>query len=437
MFRLNPTLIGFSLLYLLSPATIAQDLGSFYQLAKQSNPNLKISDTERQVVASRRDQAATAFRPQVNLNGRYSKSFDAGSNNDGTQYGYSLSLDQALYAKPSRIALSQAELNQQRAEYSYQATAQNLMLQVSERYFDILKAQNNLEFAKNNKATVQKQLNQSQQKFEVGVSAITDVRESEALYDLAIAEEISAENQRQISLERLRELVGDYKQSPSMFTGELQLIPPQPNEIDAWVTEALAQHPLLKNAQLQIRIADQEIDKRRSVKRPSVNLQLSHGYNHSNVGFADGGSLQHSIGVVANMPIDLSGRIRANTAEGRLLYQQSLDSKEQQSRQIQQQTRAAYLNVVSAISRVKALRQALRSSNTAYESTKTSFDVGSRTVVDVLNAKRAYLQTERDLFAAGYDYLLNTLRLKQAVGSLSEQDLENIENVYRQHSEDK
>jgi len=406
-----------------------QDLAHFYQLAKQSNPSLKISAAERQIVESQHTQAAAALRPSLNLNGRYNQVFDTSISN-GSQYGYTLSLDQVLYAPSIDIGLTQANLNIQKAELSYQTAAQNLMLQVASSYFSILKAQNNLEFSKNNKATVHKQLKQSQQKFEVGVSAITDVRDAEARYDLAIAEEIAANNQLQISLEQLRELVGAYEQTPSRLKGKLELKNPEPADIDAWVSSALAQQPSLKVSRLQAQIAAQEIEKRRSVRKPTVNLQLNHGYNYNNVGFADGGSLQHSAGVVLNLPIDISGRIRANTAESKILHQQSLDNTEQQSRRIQQQTRAAYLNVVSTISQVKALRQALRSSSTAYEATQTSFEVGSRTIVDVLNAQRSYLQTQRDLAAAGYDYLLNTLRLKQAVGSLSETDLNNISKAY-------
>lgn len=408
-----------------APLWAAESLHGLYQQAQANDPQFKIAETERQAVAEKRSQAKAGLLPSLNAAASYTKDWAQGKSRDSTTSGYNLTLTQPLYARGNWIALSQADSEIQRAEANYQGARQELMTRLAGRYFDLLSAADNLEFAGNNKAAIQRQLDQTKQRFEVGLIAITDVQESQAGYDLAVAEEILAVNTQDNAKEALREVTGAYPGKLAGLACEAPLVAPQPADIEAWAKLALEQNPQIAAAQAAAELARQEIERQRSSHYPQLDLVARHSYNDVNGGMPllSGYSLDNSLGVQLSLPLDVAGGVRARTREAEYRHQQALDNLDKQRRAVELQAHQAYLNVISGSSRVKALRQAVVSNRTAYEATQTGFDVGTRTSVDVLNAQKELLRAQRDHTKARYDYLLNTLRLKQAAGSLSEEDL--------------
>ncbi len=403
----------------------AEDLMGIYQQARDNDPQIKIAESELRVIEERKPQARAGLLPSLNAGASATREWVDGRGADSTALGYNLTLTQPVYNRGNRIVYQQADRAVARAEANYQSARQELMTRASQRYFDVLAAQDSLEFARNNKTAIQRQLEQTRRRFEVGLIAITDVQESKAGYDLAVAEEISALNQLNNAQEALREITGAYHDPLAVLKEEVPLVTPDPEKMEAWAKRALNQNPQITAAQVAVEIARQEIERQRANHHPRLDLVARHGYQDVDGGnqFSSGYVHNNSVGLELSLPVDISGAIRAGTREAQYAYQQALDNLEKARRAVQLQVHQAYLNVISGISRVKALEQAVVSNRTAYDATLTGFDVGTRTSVDVLNAQRELLRAQRDYANARYAYLQNTLVLKQATGILDEEDL--------------
>ena len=259
--------------------------------------------------------------------------------------------------------------------------------------------------------------------------AITDVQESKAAFDLAVAEVIRAKNNLDTAFEDLREITGIYHEILATLKADMPLLKPEPEDIDEWTERALEQNPLITASELGVEVSRQEIEKARSENLPSVDLTAAHGYNHILRGdepITGDGSTSNSIGVNLSYNLYTGGATRARIRIARQNYIRSQDSLEQARRNIQRQVHTAYLNVLSSISRVEALAQAVKSNETALEATQTGFDVGTRTSVDVLDAQRNLLDAKRNFSQSRYDYVVATLNLKQAAGNLTIEDLSAI-----------
>jgi len=408
------------------PPIHAKSLHELYQLAKTSEPDFQIAALERDAARERYLQAKSAFKPSASAAASFGKGWDEELEETSDNVGYTLSLDYQVYNRSRDITLTQSERSIEKVEANYQNAEQGLTLQVAQLYFNVLRAIDDLVFSRVSKEAIKKQLEQSQQRFEVGLIAITDVQESQAGYDLAIADEIQAQNALDTAYEALREVVGEYHQDLDILRDEIPLLDPDPANMEKWVESAIENNPALAAAQYDVEIAKESINLRRSEHYPIVAASASHGYSdQTSNGFSSDG-FDNRIGLSVQMPFDLSGRLRAQTREAQIQYNQSLDSLEKQRRQIQRNVRDSYLNVQSGISRVKALKQAVVSNETAYSATLTGFEVGTRTSVDVLNARQALLNAQRNYSNARYIYITNTLQLKQAAGLLKEEDLEKL-----------
>ncbi|MCP4700774.1 MAG: TolC family outer membrane protein [Gammaproteobacteria bacterium] len=420
-----------TLLFLLwSPgaSVLADTLFDLYQQAKTADPQFKITQAEYDAVAERRNQARADLLPGVGLGADYNKVWGGADSEDNTNHNYSLSLTQPLYKPNARLGLSSADLEIEKVKADLQTAEQDLMIRTASSYFGVLSARDGLRYAQNNKNAIRKQLEQSQQRYDVGLIAITDVRESQAGYDLATADEIQAQNTLNNSHEDLREITGVYRNTEDLaiLGDKLALLIPEPENIDEWTETGLAQSPLLTAAQHQLEIAGLAIKRARTGHLPVVNLTGRHNVQRIDSDNFDRHNRVTSIGVELSMALDAGGKVRSGIREAQIRYTQALDGLERQRRATQKQIHAAYLNVISGISRVKALKQAVFSTQTAYEATATGFDVGTRTSVEVLNSQREVLRAQRDYARARYDYVLNTLRLKQAAGLLAEADLEKL-----------
>ena len=428
-------LLGLCLLH--GPALHAEDLADVYRLATEADPQLAAAHAKLQATLQGRPQAKSALLPQINASAgveshdqRYDDVPPARSPffNDTTftRKRYGLRLDQSLYDRQSWLRLAQADSRIAQARAEFEAARQALIVRTAEAYFNVLAAQDNLEFAKAEKAAIAHQLEQTRERFEVGLLPVTDVRESEAKYDLATAQEIDAENRLDVARENLRVIIGRLPDSLAPLKDDFPLAVPEPQDIDAWVKTALENSLALRAARYAVETARQEVKRRRAGRLPTLALSAEHGVQDDSGGFSEGKATDTVVGLALQVPLYTGGRISAQVAEARSLLTQAERQLDRQKRETIRQTRASYLNVLAGISRVKALRQALASTRTAHEAVEAGYEVGTRTAVDVLLALRDTYRARRDYSRARYDYILSTFRLKQAAGTLTVSDLKKI-----------
>ena len=350
-----------------------------------------------------------------------------GNTDWGDQQG-DISLTQPVYHHDLWVQLEQADLRTKQANADFAFARQELMLRIAGRYFDVLRARDQLAFAQAALEAFGQQLKQAQQRFEVGLIAITDVEEAQAGFDLATADVIAAENDLDNAREALREVTGLYTTDLASLGDAMPLVSPDPADINQWTETALRQNLQIMAARHAAANAREEISRITSGHYPTLDLVGRAQYFNSDGGIGsiatNNQTVDGQIGLELNIPIYEGGLVTSQTRESRHLYQQSLDDLERQRRAVQRQARAAYQNLESDISRVKALTQAVKSTVSAKEAIDAGFQVGTRTSVDVLNAERRVFEARRDLAFSRYDYIINRLTLKQAAGTLSETDVE-------------
>ena len=426
-------LCGILLATVAAPGARAIDLIGVYQLALSGDPVYQAAGATNRAAQEVRPQARALLLPNVNagadvsrnfLDVRESNSFSRTGTDEFNSEAYALSLTQPVFRRDLFIQLGQAEsrINQADAEYGF--ALQGLMLRTAERYFDVLRAEDELNFARSALEAFEQQLKQSQQRFEVGLIAITDVEEAQAGFDLARAQVIAAENALDVAREALRELTGEYHFDLDGLGNRFLLVTPDPDSIDRWTETALEQNLGLSASRFSSDVARDEIRRQSAGHLPTVDIVSSIGRDESTGGAAGGSTLeQAAIGLQLNVPIYQGGLIVSRTREARELYQLSLDRLEEQRRAVHRQTRDAYLGVISGISLVQALEQAVRSTESAKAAIEAGFQVGTRTSVDVLDAERDVFEAKRNLAVSRYNYIVNTLSLKQAAGTLSQEDL--------------
>ncbi len=411
-------------------------LPSIFEIAVRQDPQFQQVDAARLATLERRPQAiARLMLPEFDFSGNVSKNyqditvdtgFGAVGEVDFTSHRYTLNLTQPIFHYDRYIQLKQADLQIRRANIELDAALQDLIVRVSQRYFAVLAAGDNVEFSRAEKIALGQQLEESNQRFEVGLIAITDVQEARAGYDLAVANEIQALNLLDNTREALRELTGIYYDAVKPLGKEVPLIAPTPEDIDAWTETALRQNRQLAAVQTDSEIAAAEIRNQFSGHLPSVDLVGIHDISETGGRFGATDTTTTAIGVEFNVPIFQGGQVISRTSEAGYRYRESLERLKQQLRETQRLARESYLGVISGISRVKALQQAVVSSETAVEATKAGYAVGTRTAVEVVVSERELLRARRDYAQSRYDYILDTLRLKQAAGTLDPDDIKKI-----------
>ncbi|HEX2138635.1 MAG TPA: TolC family outer membrane protein [Woeseiaceae bacterium] len=432
-------------------ASHAASLLEIYQQALQSDPLIHEAEALRLAAQEAAPQARGFLLPQLGASGSWTTGSRDGSEvqidtegNIGTvgfesesdTLQWSLNLSQTLFSWDQFIGLKMANKIVARAEVVYEAAQQDLMIRVVQRYFDVLAAEDRLASIHADREAIARQLEQAQQRFEVGLIAITDVQESQAAYDQSVAAEIGAKRDLATARELLREITGEHVPELAAPVEEFPLPSPNPTEVDAWVDLALEQNLTLLASRFDERIARDEISFRRSGHYPDV--QLVAGRTRQDVtgdGRFGGNPFRPTdslvdgnfIGVELTIPLFSGGRTSSLVREAVYLHRASMEQLQRVARETERATRDAYLGVLAEISRVNALEQAVASSRTALEATQAGFDVGTRTIVDVLDSQRALYQAITNYYQSRYVYIGNVLRLKQAAGTLKVQDLEQID----------
>lgn len=420
-------------LILLLPLTSLQgaDLMQLYQMALESDPVLRGARSSRDAVTETRVQAKAALLPSLGLGAEVERVSRSRPNPDETynSSAVNLNLTQALLRFDRWILLdkSKYQISQADAEYSYQEL--NLMVRLTQAYFNILGARDNLSFAQAELRALSRQLDQAKQRFDVGLIAITDVHEVQAAYDQAKANEIDAINQVDNAWEGLRVIVADLNDnSINGLREKIPLSKPNPANVDEWVSTALEQNPQVMAAVDAVSAARKDIELERSGHFPSLDLtaNLINSDSGSRTGMDTDSS---SIGLQLSLPIYAGGAVSSRTRQAHHQFQASSEELEQVRRSVRRDVSDYYRGVLSSISQIQALESATRSAQSALEATQAGFDVGTRTMVDVLTVQRNLYNARRNYAKARYDYILNGLRLKQAAGILQIDDLRLINSL--------
>jgi outer membrane protein len=342
---------------------------------------------------------------------------------------YTLTFTQPVFRLQNWYQYEQGGQQVRQAEATFGQASQDLIVRVSQAYFDVLAAQDTLALVRAQKAAISEQLAQAKRNFEVGTATITDTHEAQARFDLIVAQEIAALNDLENKRRALQALTGKEYGELTPLRGEVRLMPPNPNDMQAWVDLAEKQSYAVMLQEATTEIARLEAKRSFAAHLPTLDFIATYGKTGqtgtltSPVG-SDVTTAQ--IGLQFAVPLYQGGAIDSREREAAALHQKSKEDLENARRQTALTARQTYLAVINGIAQVGALEQALVSSQSALDSNKLGYEVGVRINIDVLNAQQQLFSTRRDLANARYIAILNQLRLKAAAGSLRDEDLEEV-----------
>jgi len=449
-------------------AAAAADLVAVYQRALQNDPQLREAEANRLAALESKPQALASLMPQLNGTAVASKERDTGPTKQsfsftdvstGTpitviehqdfngrttthDHKYGVDLKQNLFRWENWVALQRADAQVAQAEADYQAAQQDLMSRVAQRYFDVLASQDDLDAQEGALASVNRQLEQAEKRYEVGLIAITDVQEVRASHDSSAAAVIAAKRQVASAQEFLREITGDLFDTLARPIEPFELTNPDPVNEDRWVEMALQQNLSLVSSRLAADIARENVSSARGGHFPSLDLVAS-GYKLN----VDGTSInsdgtpygnssidqnQRSIGIQLTFPLYSGGMVSSQVRQAVYQHRAAKERVERVARQTEHDARDSYLGVLSEISRVKALRRAVESNTTALNATEAGYEAGTRTAVDVVESRRLWIQAQTDYSRSRYDYMINVLKLQQAAGILSVQSLNRLNTLLKE-----
>ena len=346
----------------------------------------------------------------------------------------SVTATQPLYRKQNFVVYEQSKLQVAQAETQFRSAGQDLILRVAQAYFDVLLAENNVQLAAAQKAAIAEQLAQAKRNFEVGTATITDTHEAQARFDLLAAQEIAAINDLEIRRRALEQITGRPTATLKPVGEKLGLKLPEPNAMDSWVEAASANSPQVAVQQTALDIAAQEVERNRGGHYPTIDLVATYSDTGQGAGTFGGSGFDvttKSLGLQLALPLYQGGGQQSRVREALANQDKAREDLENTRRSVALVTRQAFLGVTSGIAQVKALEQALTSTQSQVDSTKLGQEVGVRTGVDVLNAQQQLYSARRDLYSARYNYLLSHLRLKAAAGTLAEEDLKAVNDTLR------
>jgi outer membrane protein len=426
----------------------AENLSEVYQRAVRSDPQLREAEALRLATRERRPQARSALLPQVNATGGWEES-DGDSTNtvpitdpfegivgfrpltssiEGNTTRWQVQLRQTLFRWDQFARYRAAGVEVSQAEIDFQNAQQDVIVRAATAYFNVLAARDTLDAGQAAQEAIARQLEQADKRFEVGLIAITDVQEARAASDQANAVVIDAKRALATARERLRELTGELFDMLTRPGDDMPLVSPDPAEEEDWVKAALDQNLALQSARLGAEIARENISIARGGHFPTVDLVAgSSGFEArqerrvaGTSSPADADSDDTSIGVQVTFPLYSGGGTSSRVREAVYRQRASRERLERTARETERQTRDAYLGVLSGIARVQSLKQAVESNQTALQATEAGYEVGTRTAVDVLQARQRLFQAQSDYARARYDYVLQVLALERAAGTLDE-----------------
>lgn len=419
----------------------ADDLLTVYQQALLNDPVVLKAQAQFMIVKEDIVQARSVLLPQIIANGGFStgeQEFVASDNTtvntqESTSLTYGASLNMQLYHHDSWLRLGNAEKSAHQSDLYYQVAKQDLITRVAKAYFDLLSTKDDLVFATAEKDAIARQLEQTKQRFSVGLTAITDVYEAQAQFDSAVTEEIRAENAIFQAEEELRVITNTYPRNVSVLNTErFSTSTPVPNSADEWQITAEAKNLDLITAKVGIDIAQDNINIARSGHYPTLDFAANYNGKDEETAFNAASSVNlpgvngYSLGVQLNVPIYSGGAIQSSVRKAQNNFVLASQDLSLTHRGVVRTTRNAYNTVIAAISAIKAFEQSVLSANKALEATEAGFEVGTRTIVDVLDSTRNLYNAKRNLSSTRYAYIQNVLLLKRAAGTITDEDISAI-----------
>ena len=438
--RLSPVSLSLAglLTALFSVSAPAQNLVTLFDAAKGYDAAYKSAQSLYTANLAKADQAIAAILPTANLSTTANKTTVdlltgvlAGQSKSFSSMSANLSAVQPLY-RPANLAtyrqgLKQAEL----AAAQLKAAEQDLIVRVSQAYFDVLASRDSLAFVQAQKTAVAEQLAAAKRNFEVGTSTITDTREAQARYDLVLAQEIAADNDLRVKKMALDLLVGNSNTEPKSLVLPVQLQAPQPSDINTWVMQSAELHPSIAQARVALDIAKFEIEKAEAGHKPTLDLSIGFAPTRYKDGYTSTqvDTNATSMNLNFNMPLFAGFATQNRIKETIALEEKARADVETAERSVAQATRTAFLGLQSGLGQVNALAAAEASSQSALDANLLGYKVGVRINIDVLNSQSQLYQTKRDLAKARYDVLVGQLKLRQANGSLKAEDLQAVNEL--------
>ncbi len=447
-FNTRRTLIS-AAIFLISSPVFAVDLVGVHDLAAKSDPALQAAAFRRDATGENERQAWSNLLPTISGSAGMNRGGSETSINgtkvddsDSDTESWGLNLRQSLYAQSNYEQLDIARGQVSQADAIYDIAYQDFLVRVAGYYFNVLTAQDGVIFAEAEEKALQRQFEQAEQRFEVGLTAVTDVHEARASYDNARARAIVSRNNLADTKEALYELTLQYFDDISPLEDELPLVKPLPENPDEWLDIAMQYNPAIISARMNVEIAEATTRLQRSGHLPTLDLVASYT-NFTNkeyilrddfqrpIATTDLTNKDTQIGLRLSVPIYQGGFVSSRTRQSRYLLNAVNEDLDLRQRAVVRATNNAYRAVIAGIEQVKAFNQAMVSAESALEATQAGFEVGTRTIVDVLIAQQRYFQAQRDNSLARHTYVVDHLRLKAAAGTLVKADLEKVNAILK------
>lgn len=465
--RAGAVAIGVLLAAAAASAAGAKDLVGVYDDALKNDPTIRAADANRLASRESRPQALAALLPQITGSGAYTRDHNSGFvdqpngvqdpvtgavnffvapiqfSQGYTQRQWALNLRENLFSWSNWVTLKEANAQVAQAEATYLAAEQNLILRVCQAYFNVLSALDNLQAQEASLEAIARQLDQADKRYDVGLIAITDVQEAKSARDTASAAVIAAKRTLATAEDQLEEITGEKYDSLTKPGEDMPLNTPEPADEGKWVNISLEQNATLIAARLNADVARDNVKVAFGGHLPTVSIVAGRSFTEQSGPYsfgtpgAGGASTvtldgygnkinDRQISLQLSVPIFSGGATQSKVRQSQYLWIAAKEQMTQTSRATERQARDAYLGVISGIARVQALRQALESSQTALKATEAGYEVGTRTAVDVLNARRTLVQAQTDYSGSRYDFIISIVQLRLAAGNLDRPQLEQI-----------
>lgn len=430
---LKPSILALALGLSWGTSLQAADLLTVYQHALDYDSELAAARATYQAQEESVYEARSGLLPQIGAGASLSRNrrdSELTGKNTYNSFGYSIELTQPLFRADTWYRYQGSKFASRQAAAQYVLEEQNLILRAADAYFSVLRAEENLATAKAAEEAFERQWEQARQRFDVGLIAITEVLEAQALYDSAKVQRIAAEGDLAVAQESLERLTGQSYQNLGKLREDFPIVHPEPNSPDQWVDTALQQNLSIQSAAFAVEAAQQQLKTNRAQHYPTLDAFAS--YEDVNISgsevstFNANSQNEFSIGLQLRVPLYTGGGVQAGVRRAGFELERAEQTLTTVRRNTTLNIRSLLRTLNTNIESIQARKQAIRSAESALEATRAGYQVGTRNIVEVLDAERLYYETLRDYANSRFDYVLNSLRLKQAAGILNPGDLDQL-----------